>query len=171
MSIRPSGPIATLPLAQLRPAHGVLELLRCCRRSGSASHQWVSVLTKVRAVGPRAGRAGCAARVIGSVGQSSPGGRGTVEERVASVPWLNQSRVSNCSHAAASTLSVGAGIISGPRASSRVLTSRGLGVRTRSGSSGSVSASGTLRPNRVFAMPMAGADRSLYDPSTERATT
>jgi len=67
------------------------------------------------------------------------------------------------------TFSVVAGIMSGPRASSAVLTRRGLGVISRSPRSGSVNRGGTLRPNRVWAMPIAGDDRSLYDPSTVRA--
>lgn len=86
------------------------------------------------------------------------------------MPWLNQSRVSNCSQAAAITLSVVAGIICGPRASSVRLTTRGLGVMTRLPSSGSVNVKGTLRPNRVPAIPMAGADRSLWAPSGVWAT-
>ena len=38
---------------------------------------------------------------------------------------------------------------------------RGLGVNSRGATSGLVSSSGTLRPNRVLAMPIAGCARSL----------
>ena len=104
-------------------------------------------------------------RVRGSAssgsGHGSPSGRGTRIRWSGSVPWLNQSLVWNCSQAAAITFSVVAGIISGPRASNRVLTRRGFGVSSRSPCSGMATLSGTLRPNRVLAMPIAGEARSL----------
>ena len=149
-----------LARAQLGPAQRALELrvhavdLRCVPPVGL-------VVDEVRggssgACGSRAVRGSR----IGSVGQVSPGGRGTANVRCGSVPWLNQSRVWNCSHAPAITLSVVAGII-GPAGQQRradqprvrrhqPVAPLGLGV-----------APGTLRPNRVPAMPIAGHDRSL----------
>jgi hypothetical protein len=98
---------------------------------------------------------------IGSSGQVSPAGRGTVKGRCGSEAWLNQSRVWNCSQAPAMTFRLVAGIMSGPRASSAVLTRRGFGVISRGSRTGSVCRGGTLRPKRVPAMPIAGDDRSL----------
>jgi heat shock protein HtpX len=51
--------------------------------------------------------------------------------------------------------------ICGPRASKAVLTTHGFGLINLSPRSRRVRRSGTLRPNRVPAAPIAGADRSL----------
>jgi hypothetical protein len=73
-------------------------------------------------------------------------------------PWLNQSRIIHCSHAATSALTDVAGTNS-CRVSRARLTSRGLGSSGLG--SGKVCSMGTLRPKRDPAMPMAGCSRSL----------
>ena len=77
------------------------------------------------------------------------------------VPFLctNQSWTMNWIHAAAITLRIVAGwkVV---RVSSSRLTCRGLGVR-RLAVSGNASLSGTLRPNRMPALPIRGHFRSL----------
>src|SRR5215218_5206092 len=83
------------------------------------------------------------------------------------LPWLSQSRIMNCSHAAASKLSVVAGWNSWRVRSSR-LTVRGFGLKSAQSFSGYVSSRGTLRPKRVTAPPIAGFSRSLKDPSAVR---
>ena len=81
-------------------------------------------------------------------------------------PWLNQSCTSNWIHAAASRLSVVAGMNSFRVSSSR-LTVRGFG------SSGffsfTVCSSGTLRPKRLPRLPINGSSRLLKVPSSVRA--
>ena len=76
-------------------------------------------------------------------------------------PFLctNQSCTMNWIHAAAITLRIVAGwnVV---RVNSSRLTRRGLGVM-RLAVSGNVSLSGTLRPNRMPALPMRGQVRSL----------
>lgn len=76
------------------------------------------------------------------------------------VPWLNQSRIMNCSHAATSALTEVAGM-SSVRVNSARLTSRGLGCIIRGSGSGSAYSSGTFRPNRDPAIPIRGWLRSL----------
>ncbi len=97
---------------------------------------------------------------IGSASQSSPAGSGTSIIRFGSLLWLNQSRIWNCSQAAASTLSVEAGL-NVVRRSSSLLTVRGFGSNRAGGTSARPSSSGTLRPKRVPAIPIDGNDRSL----------
>ena len=72
---------------------------------------------------------------------------------------MNQSWTWNWIHAAPNTLRMFAGwnVV---RVSSSRLTVRGFGVR-RFAVSGNVSLSGTLRPNRVPALPIRGHDTSL----------
>jgi len=102
--------------------------------------------------------------------QSSVGSSGISTSReVSPSPWLNQSRIMNCSHAAASVLMLSAGrnVV---RVNSRRLTTRGLGSRSCSRVTGSTLSSGMLRPNRAPAMPIVGWSRSLWEPSVLRAT-
>src|SRR5215213_2804163 len=73
----------------------------------------------------------------------------------------------NCSHAAASRLSVVAGWNSWRVRSSR-LTVRGFGLSRAHSFSGYVNSMGTLRPKRVPALPIVGFSRSLKVPSTVR---
>ena len=73
----------------------------------------------------------------------------------------------NCSQAAASRLRVVAGMKVSRVMSSR-LTVRGFGVKSERSSSGTVSATGTLRPKRVLAAPINGMSRSLKVPSVVR---
>ena len=72
----------------------------------------------------------------------------------------------NWIHAAAITLRIVAGwkVV---RVSSSRLTCRGLGV-SRLAVSGNASLKGTLRPNRMPALPIRGHLRSLYVPSLVR---
>ena len=87
---------------------------------------------------------------------SSPGSSATTTDSSGELsPWLNQSWFWNWIQAAASTLSVVAGLKLS-RTSSLVLTVRGLGVMSLGGSSGTVMPSGWLRPKRAPAMPIRG---------------
>jgi hypothetical protein len=74
-------------------------------------------------------------------------------------PWLSQSRSINWIHAAASKLSDSAGWNLSRVRSSRLMV-RGLG-RMSHWWSGCVWSIGTLRPNRVPALPIRGLSRSL----------
>ncbi len=116
----------------------------------------------------RVGSGGVRMMVIGRCGQVSSAASGTTQgSAFGPVPWLNQSRIMNCSHAATSEFTVVAGTNS-VRVSSARLISRGLGVSTPASSGRTAADSGTFRPNRVPAMPIRGFARSLYEPSVVR---
>ena len=70
---------------------------------------------------------------IGTSGHASSAARGTTHGlSFGLVPWLNQSWIMNCSHAATNEFTLVAGTNS-VRVSNARLTSRGLGVSTPSG--------------------------------------
>src|SRR5918992_966716 len=131
------------------------------------SHQWVSVLVYVggRSLGPggRVGSGRVRMIVMGlpSAGQGSSGSRGiSMGLSVGLFPWLNQSRIMNCSQLAARALAASASI-SFVRVITLRLISRGPGVTMVGGGSGNVYSIGTLRPNRDSAIPIRGDSRSL----------
>ena len=97
-----------------------------------------------------------------SASGSSNGFSGTL------LPWLSQSCTSNWSHAAASTLTIVAGLNSS-RVRSFRLTRRGFGSSSCGSGSGKVLASGTLRPKRWPIIPIAGWERSFQLPSDVRS--
>jgi hypothetical protein len=97
---------------------------------------------------------------IGLSSHGSSSARGTSQGlSLGLLPWLSQSRSMNCIHEAASRLSDSAGM-KVLRVKSSRLTVRGLGCMSRS-ESGYVRSIGTLRPNRVLALPIRGFPRSL----------
>ena len=105
---------------------------------------------------------------MGLLGQGSSARSGIwMGLSVGLLPWLNQSRIMNCSQLATRALAPVAGwnlvLVISVR-----LTSRGFGVRSAGSASGKVFSRGTLRPNRDPAMPIVGCSRSLYVPSAVR---
>ena len=112
------------------------------------------------------GSSGVRMMCIGRSGQSSSPSRSTVQGRSVGLrPWLNQSLIMNCSQAAMIALPASAATRPWSRVSSRRLTVRGFGSLMVSALSCQVRSIGTLRPNRVPAMPMVGLARSFHDPS------
>ena len=98
---------------------------------------------------------------IGSSGQSSSGASCTSQGlSVGLFPWLNQSRIMNCSHAATRALTDVASMRLSRVIRAR-LTSRGLGRSLSSRESRTMRVSGMLRPKRVPAAPIRGSSRSL----------
>ncbi len=92
-------------------------------------------------------------------GQPSPSGSGTrsLREASRSLSCTTQSWTWNCSHAAASRFRKGTGEKAPSRASSRSLTTRGLGSSSVPASvSAPASQSGWLRPKGVPAAPVGG---------------
>ena len=90
-------------------------------------------------------------------GQSSPGASGTriLREGPSSFSWMTQSWTWNWSQAAASRLRKGTAANAPSRASSRSLTTRGLGSRSGpSSASARASQSGWLRPKGKRAVPV-----------------
>ena len=75
-------------------------------------------------------------------------------------PWLNQSRIMNCSHGATSAFTDVASIRCSRVISAR-LTSRGLGESFDARDSEGMALSGMLRPKRAPIIPIAGLSRSL----------
>ena len=114
------------------------------------------------------GSGGTRMTTTGGVGQSSPATSGSTHgSSLGLVPWLTQSWTMNCSHAVISALPARAGL-KVSRVISLRLISRGFGTIIRSWS-GQVALSGTLRPNRVPAIPISGASTSFQLPSAVRA--
>lgn len=136
------------------------------------SHQGVSRLAKVggSSLGSdgRVGSGRVRMTCNGLAGHGSSGSSGTSQGLSCGLgPWLNQSRIMNCSHDAARALAAVAGLNSSRVIRAR-LTRRGLGSNISNAGSGKVSSIGTLRPNREPALPIAGWSRSLWVPSAVR---
>ena len=98
---------------------------------------------------------------MGLSGQSSSSASATSQGLSCGLfPWLNQSRIMNCSQAATSALTDVASM-SSVRVIRARLTSRGLGRSLSSWESCTIASSGMLRPKRVPAEPIRGSSRSL----------